>query len=322
MPNILFASNSVSHFPGSSVRNEEWAYDANKVPYAIATPPLTKASSPKFGESETNDTWFHFTHGIDDEFWSIIDDPICEVTNKDGDRIFLLTYRNSTSTGYKIDFRSGTQSVTKSKYIPHLRDQRRTYDIRYTSTGVNDSLSLYVNEILLLEVSFSASEKNVPEALLIGGASVDTDEVISFFSEIIIADGDTRNARLDLLRPVSAGAYDNWNGPLSSLADDDPTTGMTTTLDDQNQSTILSAYGGANNISNIVQVTTTVRGINSPENLQHLIRLSGVDYLTPNYEIPFAKDYQVTDWKLNPATSQPWAAEDLTTAEFGFKSKA
>lgn len=73
-----------------------------------------------------------------------------------------------------------------------------------------------------------------------------------YFSEVIISDSDTRNARLDLLRPVSAGAYENFDGPLSSLADDDPTTGMTTTLPDQSQSTILSDYAGANNISNVV----------------------------------------------------------------------
>jgi hypothetical protein len=323
MPNILFASNSVSHFPGSIISSLSWSFDSKRVPYSIRTPRLTICSSPIFKASTTDETWFHFRAGMDDLYVNN-DEPIAEIVDYEGNRIFQLTYHNKTSEGYHCRASIDGQSFTNVRYLPNIKNQMRTYDIQLKMTGVQAEIRVYVNEILIEEMTFAIANHEKPRFLWLGGADGDFsgDFGNCFYSEIIVADGDTRNARLDLLRPTAAGVYEDWNGPLASLSDDDPTTGMTTTMAEQFQSTILTPYTGADNISNIVQVTTSVRGINSPENLQHLIRMSGVDYLTPNFAIPYNKDYQVTDWTLNPATSLPWQADDLTSAEFGFKSVA
>lgn len=321
MPNILFASNSISHFPGSYARNEEWSFDANRVPYAVYIPPATIASTPVFPASTTNETWFHFRAGA--FYWYVNNlERICEIVDIEGKRIALLACHDRTSQGYHLDVVTDTQTDQLVKWIPVANAQLRTFDIRVRHTALELQVDLYINELLLLTKTFSVAAEIVPRSIRMGGATGDHNDVGLHFSELIVSDSDTRNARLDLLRPVSAGVYENWDGPLSSLADDDPTTGMTTTLADQSQSTILTPYTGANNISNVVQVSTTVRGINSPEHLQHLIRMSGVDYLTADFTLPYAKDFQVTDWKLNPATSLPWAATDLDNVEFGFKSIA
>lgn len=322
MPNILFASNSISHFPGSVVGGEAWSYDANRVPYSIEMPISTVASSPLIDESQTDETWFHFRHG--DSYWHASDNNrICEIVDIDGNRILMLTYHNRFNEGYHAYIEMDDSSYTDVRYVPILANALRTYDIQIKTTALEATFRIYVNELLIIERSFAIGSFVKPRFLWIGGKwGNDGAGRGGRFSEILVADGDTRNARMDLLRPVAAGAYGNWLGPLASLADDDPTTGMTTTQADQNQSTTLTPYTGANNISNIVQVTTSIRGINSPTKLQHLIRMSNVDYLTPDFDVPFEKDYQVTDWRLNPATSQPWAAADIVGAEFGFRSIA
>lgn len=327
MPNILFASNSISHFVGSEVRNEDWSYDPNRVPYALYTPAKTVCSSPIFEGTTSNETWFHFKCGM--YGWYIHnDEPICEIVNAEGEQILLVSCRALSTAGYSMKFTAGEQTSTNTVYLPVLNSQMRTFDVRILYSELQARAELYVNEILILTEEFSVTEQEVPRYMRLGGGEgygttingVSVDNFGMHFSEIIVADGDTRNARLDLLRPVAGGVYGNWNGPISSLADDDPTTGMTTTLPDQSQSTILTSYTGATNISNIVQVTTTVRGINSPDQLEHFIRMSGVDYSSDVFDIPFNKEYQVTDWVLNPATSQPWAADDIVNVEFGFKS--
>lgn len=321
MPNILFASNSIAHWTGTEVRNEDWSYDSNRVPYSIWTPPATPAGSPLFDATTGDETWFHFTCGSD-EYFTNNKEPICQVTNIDGEEIAAVYFRDSTSYGYYLDFNAGGQSANLLKYYPMPENRRRTYDLQIKFTDILAECRLYMNEILILEASFSVTEREYPRYLILGGHRGSDDEFGAFYSEIVIADADTRNARLDLLRPTAAGVYGNWNGAISSLGDDDPTTGMTTTLADQLQSTILTPYTGADNISNVVQVTTTVRGINSPTKVQHLIRMSAVDYLTSSFDVPFEKEYQVTDWKLNPATSNPWESDDLDGTEFGFKSIA
>lgn len=314
MPNILFASNSISHFPGTLPKSEEWSFDSKRVPYSLGTPANTQVSSPKFPASESGETWFHFRHGA--AGWDMYsDDEICRILDEDGQ--ILLTFTLDRRYTYRSNFYAGSQSIAKSLGTPWQDAWLRTYDIKWACSDLLAEMAVYVNEMLLYTCSLSVTKKQYPRFLTLGGSVFE-----GRFSEIIVADGDTRNARLDLLRPTAAGAYGNWNGQLSSLADDDPTTGMTTTLPDQTQSTILTPYTGAFNISNVVQVTTTVRGINSPENLEHFIRMSGINYPSDSFAIPFEKDYQVTDWKLNPATSAPWDADDLTGIEFGFKSLA
>lgn len=324
MPNILFASNSVSHFPGSKIGGDAWAFDSNRVPYAIEMPILTVASTPIFAETGTEETWVHFRVGSP-TWWVNSDEPICELVDGNGDRILQLSYYNRSADGWYMRTIMDGTSFSDRRYVPFGNYQLRTIDIQVKLGVLNAEFRVYVNELLLHERSYpyNPANKRNPRFLWIGGNNGGNDPTrYSLYSEIIVADGDTRNARLDLLRPVAAGAYGNWNGPISSLSDDDPTTGMTTVSPNQNQSTILTPYTGANNISNIVQVTTAIRGLNAPENLQHLIRMSGVDYLTSNFPVGFSKEYQVTDWTQNPATSQPWAATDLANVEFGFRSIA
>lgn len=324
MPNILFASNSISHFPGSVIGSPDWAYDPRRVPYSIEMPISTVAASPIIKESTTDETWFHFKVG-NRVWWANFDEPLCELVDINGDRILQLSFRNLVGNGWTMRTVMDGNTFSDVRYIPFLNASVRTIDVQVKLGTLQAEFRVYVNELLLLERSFAYNQLNArkPRFLWIGGGTGDSNILnATHYSEIIVADGDTRNARLDLLRPVSAGVYGNWNGPLVSLSDDDPTTGMTTVSPNQTQSTILTPYTGANNISNIVQVTTTVRGLNSPTKLRHLIRMSGVDYLTPDFDVPFSKEYQVTDWTQNPATSAPWAATDLVNVEFGFRSIA
>lgn len=320
MPNILFASNSVSHFPGSVIGPDPWSFDSSRVPYSIECPNRTPCGSPVFTESTTNEYWFHFRHGSN-EWWLHRDERIIEINDIDGNRIFQLSYHNRHTEGYHSRFTVDGTEYTNARFYPIRTNAMRTYDIQLKWTALNAEARVYMNEILVETITVVMTSFTHPHKMIFGGRYGDSDIGKDFISEIIVADGDTRNARLDLLRPVAVGAYTEWDGPISSLSDDDPTTGMTTTTPNLSQSTILTPYTGANNISNIVQMTTTVRGINAPANLQHLIRMSGVDYLsTTTYTIPYEKDYQVTDWVQNPATSLPWAATDLPNVEWGFRS--
>lgn len=324
MPNILFASNSISHFPGSQIGQESWAFDSNRVPYSIKMPILTVASSPIFNETTTDETWVHFRVGSLD-WYTYNDEKIVELVDDSGVRVVQISYFDRTVEGWYMRVSMDGVTYTDKRYVPMGSSQIRTIDLQVKLGTLNAEFRLYINELLALERVFpyNPANKRHPRYMWIGGTDGNGNvNNYSLYSEIIVADGDTRNARLDLLRPVAAGAYGNWNGPISSLSDDDPTTGITTVSPNQNQSTVLTPYSGANNISNIVQVTTTVRGLNSPTQLQHLIRMSGVDYLTPSFSVPFEKAYQVTDWRQNPATSLPWAATDLTNVEWGFRSIA
>lgn len=318
MPKILFASNSIAHFPGSVVSSQPYAFDATRVPYAIEAPLGTPVSSPDIPVTTTDETWFHFVNSAA-AWWSNGYEQIAQVIDDLGNIIFTLSYQFNSAAGYRLQSFVGGNSFTNVRYLPTLAGRSRTYDIRLRMTSLNCRIEVYMNEILIEVQDYPIASFRPVKAILLGGATNSGGQQL--FSEIIVADGDTRNARMNLLRPQAVGAYNDWLGAVSTLSDDNPTTGMTTTEANQDQTTLLTAYTGAANISNVVQMTTTVRGINSPDRLKHIIRKSGVDHLSPHFTLPFVKNYQITDWALNPSTSLPWTAADLAGMEFGFRSE-
>lgn len=320
MPKILFASNSISHFIGTSIANEvgSWTpYDTKRVPYAIKSAPGLVATSPKFKPSTTTETWLRFTFGA--TRWDYNNNErIATLLDADGKEI--LNLQHYPRNGYYMYFNADGQSTTEIRGgIPFTYNQARVYDMRVVHDTANSKAraEIYMNELLLSSSEFTTANPPVPTSIWIGGHST-----AGYYSEIIVADGDTRNGRLDLVIPQAEGAYREWDGLLGALSDDDPTTGMTAVLADQKQTTIMTEYTGASNISNIVQVTTTVKGENAPEGLDHLVRVNGADHYSTEYPLVEAKEIQVTDWAINPATSQPWTSADLTNIEFGFRSKA
>lgn len=319
MAKMLFASNSISHYPGSTVKNDAWAYDANRVPYALHAPSATVVAGPPIEPSTTQETWFHMRFGTT-TYPNNVAERILEILTADAEQLFILTVTNTSASGYTATINTDTQTVTGKKFLPLATSQARTLDVQLIHTDLSIEMNVYINEILIINESLSQTSERKPVNFYIGGFVANGAGM--WFSEVMISDADTRNGRLDLLRPVSGGVYGNFDGLISALSDDDPTTGMVTTLPAQKQSTILSPYGGADNISHIVQTTTTVRGINSPTQLKHFLRMSGVDYETAAFAVPFTKTFQVTDWQLNPATSSPWDSADLASMEFGFESVA
>ncbi len=177
MPNILFASNSVSHFPGTEARNDAWSYDANRVPYSIYTPPATMASTPLFDATTTNETWFHFRCGSG-TYWLNNAEPIFEIVDIDGDRIGYMDVRDNVAYGYTMNFVAGAQVSTQTKWFPVLDSQMRTYDIRILYSGVLARMEAYVNEVLIHSAEFTVSEARVPRYLRIGGHRGASDEEI------------------------------------------------------------------------------------------------------------------------------------------------
>lgn len=315
MVDFLFASNSISHFAGSEPSADAWSFDSARVPYSIYTPASTVCAAPKHTASSGDETWYHFRHGSD--VWDAnVNENIVRIDDEDSNTLFSMYYRSQTG-GYNMTFSVDGESENVTKSLPILASQMRTCDVKIRLVGFVAECLVYINKILIGTMTLAITTFKKPQFLLLGG-NVDA----GWFSEILVAESDTRNARMDLIRPIASGAHTDWEGSLTALSDDDPTTGMTTTTANQEQTTLMEDYTGADNISNIIQVTSTVRGVNSPTKLQHLIRMSAVDYASSNIDLDFSEEYQVTDWVENPATTAPWSKSDLSSIEFGFKSIA
>ncbi len=329
MTNITFASNNLVHWPLSELSTLADSFDATRVPYSIFLNYNQSMSSIEFGAVAGNVTWFHFRMyftDAQDGNSNTYDFPLIQAFDANANLLFQMTKTMPFDPDWKVNLKlyHDGGSITGDQQFPFNQLKMNSVDIRYENNGTNlVNLKLYVNGGLAKELDYvGLSSFGKPVAMQLGAAFSTAGGDKQYVSEIIVADGDTRNARLNLLRPTAVGGETDWVGIATDLADDDPTSGMTSILANERQTLDLSAYTGAGNISALVISTVAIAGVNAPQNIRHTVRMSAVNYDGPaDLPLSEALSYGITDFQINPATSQPWTSADLATLEMGFISK-
>jgi len=327
MPNIVFASNNIAHFPNARAGSIVGTFDSDRVPYSIQAENNEELGSPVFAPVSGDTTWFNFRIYCPAAVFGG-QESMLRAYDADDNVLFNVRKRGSTNAGLtEILLYDGNSEQSVFSTVKVTYKKTNSIAIKYTQTNLLIQCELYINGQLGGTAEFFSNPNNFgnPVRFVIGCPFTDGildggNDSKQPYSEIIVADGDTRNGRLDMLRPAAAGTFEEWEGSIGVLADDDTTTGMTTLTGGDKQTVTLSSYTGASNISNFVTISQTTRGQNSPTQLQHLVRLSGVDYPSAVKAIPFELAYQITDYDVNPATSLPWTAADLSAIETGFES--
>ncbi len=326
MAKILFASNNTAHFIGSAGGSVVGTFDSTRVPYSIDLQRGEISGSPMFSESDTDDTWFHFTLFSAGDGSSTYDsETFFEAYDAAGNQLFYIKKRDNNPFMYPdIDLFDGTTTKSGFTNSPMMGGLVNSIDIRYTVSATIIDLEFFINGSSQFRQTFNANGNSYgkPVRFTIGGAFVDENETVMSFSEFIVSNRSTINARMDMLRPAAAGGNAQWLGSLLTLSDDDRTSGMTTLDPNKRQTMTMDPYSGAPNVSNLVAVSTTTRGLNAPTKLSHTVRLGGVDYDGVAHDIPYDAKYIITDFNINPATSLPWTGADIAATEVGFISIA
>lgn len=326
MTNIVFASNNLVHWPLSVSSTESGSFEPTRVPYALVINNQQNMGSIKFTPVTGDVSWVHFRLWFNNSW--VGGNPeayfLLKAFDANANQLFDLTKVADSAPNHRTDltlFREGG-SVVGQQQFPFNQSKMNTLDVRYENDGAKVNMQLYVNGALAREleyvgvVGFGQVESiQIGAAFTNGGAQ-------QWMSEIIVADGDTRNARLNLLRPTAVGGETDWVGIATDLADNDPTSGMTSIAANERQTLDLSAYTGAGNISALVVATVALAGANAPQNMRHTVRMSTVNYDGPS-DIALGETlkYALTDFQINPGTSVPWISTDLTNLEMGFVSK-
>ena len=329
MANVVFASNSISHFPTAISGINTERYDSTRVRYSIDVEKKEILNSPEFNPVSGEDTWFHFNLYFG-EFQSFETQPLLQSFDENNNLLFAIRKQRSNDLNLEGFFYNDSSVINGVTTTSPTRQKINTIDVHLKQNVIKHELKLYINRFLALTLTINDPDSNrgKPIKFELGQAYGETrfdDETTSTdfkqsISEIIIADEDTRNARLNVLLPSSTGSNTSWSGNLTELSDDDTTSGMTALEGGLRHSYNLSDYTGASNISNVVVVSTTTRGPNSPTKLKHTLRVSGIDYDSDEIELGFPLQYNITDWKINPATSQAWVDTDLDNLEAGILS--
>lgn len=324
MPNILFASNNLAHWPNSVSSSNSATYDDTRVPYSIVLSFEELMTSPVFVPAAGDVTWLHCRTYMSAAYISG-SALMFKAYDVNGNALFsIYKVYNQTKLLCQLAVYNGSGDVTNNQTFVFNKNRINNLDFRYEATATLLKVEMFINGGLaaVSEQASNPSGFDNPAYFTVGAALTSSPSGLQMYSEFIVADGDTRNARMNLLRPVAEGGETDWVGPASNLADDDPTTGITTILANQRHSLTLEAYTGASNVSAVVIATQSLAGAGAPQNLRHSVRMSTVNYDGPtDLLLDDVLKYHLTDFKINPGTSVPWVGSDLSSMEMGFVSK-
>lgn len=146
------------------------------------------------------------------------------------------------------------------------------------------------------------------------------------YSNIILADEDTRGMMLRTMNPDAAGDLNEQTGVFSDVnkAVINDTTGLTSATADQITTVGLASPPVAGNsvINRVLVQSRAIRGATGPQKTNNLLRVDGVNYHKPDRTLSDTLPKVLTDeFQLNPATGLRWSYAELVALQAGVRSR-
>lgn len=177
------------------------------------------------------------------------------------------------------------------------------------------AIQFYVNGILVMSFSGDTTTDSVSTLTSVRlGCFFQSSSKHSRWSEIIVADGDTRSMSLQTLAPVANGNTHNFDvgSPAASNVNEvtlnDLTIDGSDTAGQIDQYTIPSIVGGTFSIVAFGVSARLAKQSTGPSKMDLNVRSSSTDYFSSDKSLTTSFALYQNWWATDPATSAAWAA--------------
>lgn len=266
-----------------------------------------------------DDFWIHFEHarsgdGTDDSYPLVLSTATTEVFRLNLDNATNLAQMQALISSVWTNI-GGTFSFTV--------DNLNTFDIHVTGNSATGEAKLYVNGTRVVTAS-SVNLSAVVDIVYAKSYGVDTIKY-TFLSQFIAADEPTVGLKLGTIYASGAGATNTFVGGAYTDIDELAYSDADFAYADTNGQIFLVAGTSVatmtNKVVRAVVVTSRAKcGAGGPQNMQHVVRVSGADYVSSTIGLDVGYDSYCSVWATNPATGVAWTVADLASPQFGVKA--
>jgi len=250
--------------------------------------------------------------------------------NLSGQDVVRFVYNNSTAL-LTFQYWNGSSYVDIGT-TALVAEIRYVFDVRCNIAASGGSFEFYVNGVLTasftgntLRFSGSAIGKAVIAGTWPGAPSISVS-----WSQIIIADEDTRTMKLATLAPNANGTITQWSGSFTDVDDvgviNDADFVFTGSADQREFFGLsdLSSTAQALDVIAVVQAGRARIGLTGPQNIQGSLYIGSSEYNSGNLTglSTTFNALQSVVWANNPATSGPWSVAAVQALQMGYKSIA
>lgn len=195
--------------------------------------------------------------------------------------------------------------------------------VNYSATGW---VRMYLNSTLIYEFvgNTIAAGSTVTNFTKFGFSNPNNGSGSMYYSEIIVAERDTRTLSLYTLIPNGNGSGNQWQGSYTDIDETraNETDVVSTTAVDQSAFFDIQDIPAGNYAVQAIKVTAqATRGITGPANIQLGVRSAGNVSLSPNKPLDTGWTKISETFETNPNTGVAWTLSEINALQIAARSK-
>lgn len=269
------------------------------------------------GAPSGTEVWYHFRYAHGHNTSVNADGIVLNISDNNSDTVARLNWIDGhirvEAVGDTTSW-SGTQVLAK--------DAPYSMDIHVT-VAASITVRWYINGALYGDRTVTnTGNKGVPRNVTFQNL----DDNPLYYSEIIIADEDTRGMRVREMRPQSFGIFQEWDGSIASLRDSDLATGISTDTADRRVSfgvTNIENISPGDVINRVVAQTYAQKGETGLSQFNHFFRHANANVSDgADQTLSVLGDYFIEEFTTNPDTAVAWDPADFVSLQTGIRSRA
>lgn len=274
----------------------------------------------------TTTFWSHFSHKSDSSTsgvnWVVFAD------NSGTQRLFIEIDDGGTTTAvhiYKVNA-AGTETLLATSTELITMNSIGDFDV-FVDYSVTGRVSFYENGKLIVDYTGDITTDGQTQLAQLWFTKAATASYYdSYYTQVIVATTDTRNAHLITLEPDAVGNAMNWAGAFTDIDEtgldhsDNISSDVTGELA---QFTVpVPLPTGSYSAIAFVQNAWIRRSATGPQNVRFLVRTGGADYTSADVTLDTAYGFHSQIWNLNPAISANWTTGAINAAGFNMGVKS
>lgn len=276
--------------------------------YSGSSPTVTLSST--IGDSSADGWWAHFVYYI-----------TAEVYNED----VAYFYDGSGNVIAHLDWRTGVLRLTYYTHGPGSSQpfyaaltnknisQLYLVDVHSYTQGGSSICDIYFDSVLVCQAVIATNSNNGLGKVTFYGA-------VSYISEIIISDKDTRGARLKTFAPIADGHYTGMSGGYADIDETTPDGAkIAATATGQFYTYTVSGFSSNTSLIRAASINGYVSG-DGTNDLQAVVRKGDTDYPSSNLGCTASLAPAYIVHETDPSTGDGWNGDDLQSTEFGYAS--
>lgn len=207
-----------------------------------------------------------------------------------------------------------------------VANTRQEIDIFYTRSVGSGVFQIYKDGVSLMNFTGDADTESTIDQIRFRGLTLNSQEMN--VSQVIVADENTIGWKLATLPPDGNGAQTAWTGDYTAVDEFvyNPADFIETNTTNQTETVTVGDINVAFAAFNVKAVVVAARVTNDSgsavNDLQAVVRVGGVDYVSSNLSVTKDGSDQARQniWEVNPATSAAWTQAAVNGVEAGVKS--